>query len=584
MPDRIKDPFVLFKRLLMLIKPFWKENIKGVTIGVIINSVALIIPMMTKFIFDEVYPSKSISLLTSFVTVMLSISLTLAIAEAIKGYFSAYLNIKISNTLSMYFYDHIQRLNIRFYEQRRVGEIMSRFGDVNSSMGAVTKALQVLFVNGIYLIIVPPIIFTINWKLAALSMFSAPITMVIITKTGHIIKERARKVSETTANINAFQTEMLTNIRTIKTLILEDYVSNKAKLQYAEAINEQLRVSSLSNTMGMINGIIKLIFTSVLTFYGWSMIITNEITLGEFMAFTSYMTYLYSPLMYIITLFQEFQQSSVNLQRMYEYLDIKKENNKIYDNNETNDISKNNIYFKGNIKISNLSFNYTKDIIILKNINMEIPSRKITVILGKSGSGKTTLLKNIVGMELAHNGVVQYDNHLSDEISLNNIRKNITVVWQEQCILTGTIWDNLTIGIDDIKKDNVDSAVKICGLQKMISEMPNGYNAQIAEFGSTLSAGQRQKIGLARALIRNTPIIILDEATSNIDLESENIILNNLRNKCSDKTIIIVTHRVTAATYADHICVMEEGIISAAGSHEQLIKSCEYYKNMYYHN
>jgi len=234
----------------------------------------------------------------------------------------------------------------------------------------------------------------------------------------------------------------------------------------------------------------------------------------------------------------------------------------------------------GNIEIKNLYFGYNPEIEVLKDINFSVDKNTIVSIVGSSGSGKTTLLRLLINMETAQKGSIYYDGMDSAKIPLNELRKQITVIWQEFSMFKGTIRDNLTIGLNDVDEKLIKTAVELARMDTHINALPQKLDTPISEWGSSLSGGQRQRLAIARAVIRNTPIIIFDEATSNIDMKTEAAILKDLFYELKNKTILFVTHRLSSAALADKVCYLENGEVVDAGSYSDLMERCESFRKM----
>ena len=574
---KLKDSAKQFKRLLFLIKPYWGKLTKGFSLSILIGLIGMLTPYLTKLLIDNVYPSKDVTLMHVLVGGILSVSIVSSLISVIQGYFNLYINSRISNAASLMFFNHLQHLKMRFFDNHRVGEIMSRFGDVNKSLNSLNKVFQTIFVNGVYLIFVPPFLFLLNWKLATVALISLPLTIIAISITGKFLRKYWKKTSEAFAELNAFQFEMLSNIRALKSMLLENYVYTQNKNQIENAIQLQLKAGGLGQLLGLSNGVLSALNTALFTWLGWTFIIEGQLTLGGYIAFTSYIGYLYRPLREFVNLYSEFQQSSVNLHRMFEYLDSPTEidptsSYKKFENIETN--------ISGNIKIQNLSFGYNEKQDVLKNINITIKNNSTIAIVGLSGSGKTTLLRLIIRMEIQNSGDIYFDNVNVNSIPIQELRKQISVIWQEFSMFKGTIRENLIIGLEDVEDSKINTVLKIARVDDLINSLPEGINTQVAEWGNSLSGGQRQRLAIARALLRDTPILIFDEATSNIDLKTENEILKDIFSKLNTKTIIYVTHRLATAAFADEVIFLDKGELVDNGKHIELLTRCEKYKEL----
>jgi ABC-type bacteriocin/lantibiotic exporter with double-glycine peptidase domain len=575
----LKESFQYFKRFLYMVKPYWSKIIKGLSLGIVIGLLGMATPLLTKLLIDKVYPSEDISLMHVLVISILGLGLGTIIIGVIQGYYNLVINTHLTSSTGLMFFNHLQHLKIRFFDEHRVGEIQSRFGDLNNSLRAISSVFQTVFVNGIYLFIVPPFLFLLNWKLAIISLLSLPATTIIIAVSGKFLRKYWKKSAEAYAEINAFQIETLSNIRLVKSMVLERHVFNKTRDQIEGAVNVQLKAGGLGQVMGLFNGFVRTANTALFTWLGWEYILGKEMTLGDYMAFSAYIGYLYNPLSQIVNLFSDFQQTSVSLNRMFEYLDSDVEQNP-----ETvfmEELPIKNI-LHGEVEIRDINFSYNPDKKILTDINLKIDKGKSIAVLGPSGSGKTTLLRLLLGLESIEHGNILFDGKAISLFTLAELRKQIAVVWQEFSIIKGTIWDNLILGLDSVDENLVHRVVEICKLDELINSFSSGYQTEVSEWGSTLSGGQRQRISIARALLRKPPILILDEATSNIDITTEAELLKNVFEFMRGSTVIFVTHRMTCTHLADQICILQNGKIDSLGTHEELLNKSEMYRQMYF--
>ncbi|HEV7586966.1 MAG TPA: ABC transporter ATP-binding protein, partial [Longimicrobium sp.] len=298
-------------------------------------------------------------------------------------------------------------------------------------------------------------------------------------------------------------------------------------------------------------------------------------TLGTYIAFTAYMGYLYNPLQQITGLFSDFQQTAVNLGRMFEYLDSPVEQDPAGAYLPPAPVTH---VIEGDVRLRDLSFGYSEEKRVLHDVNLHFPRGTITAVVGPSGAGKSSLLRLITRMEEPDAGQVFVDGSPVTAMPLADLRRQVSVVWQEFGLMQGTVWENLTLGTDAPTRARVDDAVRLCRLDGLVAELPNGYETSVAEWGATLSGGQRQRMAIARALVRDTPVLLLDEATSNIDMQTETEILRDLFARVGGKTVIFVTHRVQTAALADQICVIDAGRVVGVGTDAELMRDCEPYR------
>jgi len=551
--------------------------LKSIFLGPVVGLVGMATPYLTKLLIDEVYPTQDVTFMHVLVGGVLAVSLFSAGLGALQRYYNLYVHARLLNVLCLLFFNHLQHLPMRFYDEHRVGEIMSRFQDVGKVLGRVINAFQTVFGQGIYLLLVPPFLFLLQWKLALIALISVPLTVSVTTLAGRALRKNWKHTTEAYADLHALQVETLSQIRTLKTLALEHHVFQKASRQIRHAIETQLRAEGLGQVVGITNGMLHALNTALVTWLGWTLILSREMSLGSYIAFTAYIGYMQGPITQLINLFSDFQQSAVHLARMFEYLDYPVEQDPVTAYSAPTPVRHT---LRGHIALQDVSFGYAPGQRILEAVTLDVPPESITAIVGPSGSGKTTLLRLLTRMEQPDAGQILFDGTVLAQIPLPDLRRQVGVLWQEFSLLNGTIWDNLTLGLDNVSRACVDQITHWCRLDTLIQRLPEGYETHVAEWGASLSGGQRQRLALARTLLRDTPVLLLDEATSNIDIETESAILHDLFANLQGKTVVFVTHRVATATLADRICVLEAGRIVGLGTHHELTAGCDAYSRL----
>lgn len=566
-----------FGRLVRLIRPYWAPLAQGMMLALGLGMVGMVTPYLTKLLIDEVYPTEDVSLMQVLVGGIVAIGLSSTLLGTLRGYFALYIDTRLNNATRLMFFNHLQHLTVRFFDQHQVGEINSRFMDVGRALESISRVFQTIFVQGAYLLFVPPVLFWLEWRLALVAIIGLPLTLSVTALSGRIMRRYWKRTSESFADLNAFQIETLTQIRTFKTMGLEHLVYRRAHGLIERAMEQQLTAGGLGQVFGTINGVLQMLNTGLFTWFGWTLILSRQLTLGDFMAFTAYIGFLYNPLNQLIQLFSDFQQSAVSLNRMFEYLDETVEQRPETAYHEPAPIEH---HLRGEFRCEQLVFAYSEDRPVLPGLDLTLPAGSVTAIVGPSGSGKTTLLRLLSALERPTSGRLWVDGIPLDRLPLGDLRQQLAVVWQDVGLVRGTLWENLTLGSDDPDKTEVDRIVAVCGLKQLVSEMPEGYQTAVAEWGTTLSSGQRQRVALARALLRQSPILLLDEATANIDVETEMEILRGILADRGKTTLIFVTHRLATAALADQICVLEHGRLQGFGQHRELLETCPAYQRM----
>jgi ABC-type bacteriocin/lantibiotic exporter with double-glycine peptidase domain len=574
----LREALGYFLQLLRIVRPYWTPLIKGIVLGFVIGLAGIVTPYLSKLFIDEVYPTRDLTFMHVLVAGVVAVSVATTIMGAIRGYYTQVVSAQLGAATTLLFFNHLQHLKVRFFDEHRVGEIMSRFADVRNGLNTISRVFETVLVQGAYLVLVPPFLFLMNWRLALVSIIAIPLTTTITTVTGHWLRRFWKQNAEAYADLNALQVEVLSHIRTLKSMAAEHDNYQRARQQLRRALETQLKAGGLSTGVGVLNGFIRAAGSAIFTWYAWTLILHEQLTLGEFVAFTAYVAYLAGPVTQIASLFSGFQQSAVTLARMFEYLEEPVEQDPALAYVQPPPIRH---HIRGDLWLRNVSFGYTPERLVLRDISLHVPHGSITAVIGPSGAGKSSLLRLLCRMEELTEGQIAFDGVSLDQMSLPDLRRQIGIVLQEVTLLKGTVWENLTLGARDVAREAVDDAVRVCRLAELIAELPLGYDTPVAEWGASLSGGQRQRLAIARALLRDTPVLLLDEPTSNLDVQTERDLLRELFIRVAGRTVIFVSHRIATAMLADQICVLDEGRIVAAGSHQQLLSESKLYRDMF---
>ncbi len=567
-----------FVRLLFLVRPFWRPVLTGILLGFATSLIGLATPLVTKLLVDEVYPTRDLRLLEVLVLAMFSVALARAFVGAVRSTYTQFASAELNSTTLLFFFNHIQHQPVHFFDQRRVGEIMSRSGDVRASLAGIFRTFETILTSGTYMVLVPPILVIMNWRLALLSLITLPITTLISIASGRITRKLSKETAEAQAEMSATQMEVLSQIRTLKLASAEHAVYSQVAAQAEDVLRLQVRSGGFGVFIGFVNSIIKAIGAAIYTWFAWTFITHGELTLGEFLAFSAYVGYMVGPVSRVGSLMAEFQQSAVSLGRMFEYIDAPPESppSSVYAPRPVISAP-----IGGGFELREVSFGYSPDRPALTSVSLRIPARSVTALVGPSGAGKSSLLRLLCRVDDPSSGEISIGGVPLRSVPLVDLRRQMAVVWQEMGVVRGTMWDNLTIGAESVERSAVELAVKICRLDETIAALPEGYETPIAEWGASLSAGQRQRVALARALIRKSPVVLLDEATANIDVATESMILRDLFEATAGQTVVFVTHRIVTAALADHVCLLVDGKVEGSGPHQELLVSSPRYADLY---
>jgi ABC-type bacteriocin/lantibiotic exporter with double-glycine peptidase domain len=574
----LSSAFAQFRRLLLLIHSHWGRLMRVIGLGIVVGLFGLAAPYLTKLLIDEVYPSQDIQLMHLLVGGILAMTAARAVTTGIQAYYALHVNAHLRNSLTQYFFNHLQHLPMRFFEQRQVGELMSRFSDISRAIASVQRVFEVVFVQGVYLLLVPPLLFYLQWKLALLALVVVPLTTGVVALSGRALRSIWKEASEAYAALSAQQVEVLSQMRTMKSMALEAMVFERTQGMVGNAMNLELRAGTLGQVVDTVNGLLNALSLALLTWVGWKLILQGQMSLGDYIAFTAYMTFLNGPVNKFVGFFSDFQRSAVNFDRMFEYLDELPEQDPETAYRPPAPIHHR---LRGEIRLQEVGFGYEEGRPVLHSVSLEVPAGSVTAIVGPSGSGKTSLLRLLLRMEQPDSGQILIDGVPLGQLSLPDLRRQVSVVWQEYGMLHGTLWENLTLGNSDVSAAAVNRAIRIAQIEDFVASLPEGLNTPVAEWGMSMSGGQRQRLAIARALVRQAPILLLDEATANIDQQAEALIIQSLLRELDGATIMYVTHRIATAVHADQIFVLQHGQVAGVGKHSVLLETCAAYRDLY---
>ncbi len=467
-----------------------------------------------------------------------------------------------------------QDLSLSFYRKNNTGDLMNRISeDVSQVRMYIGPAIMYTLNTGVLVIIVIGIMLSVNIKLTLLTLAPLPLLSWLIYRVSEMINIRSHAVQKQLSTISTFSQETFSGIRILKSFTREE---ENMKEFTAEAdkyieVNEKLyRVNSLF--MPLMTLLIGL--STILTIYiGGRLYIAGEISAGNIAEFVYYVGMLTWPVASIGWVTSIVQRASASQERINEFLNTKPE---ITSNNVLN------TPIEGKIEFDHVSFVYPNSgIEALKNVSFSITPGKSLAILGKTGSGKSTIASLIGRLFDVTNGVVKIDDKNIENINLNNLRQEIGYVPQEGFLFSDTIYNNIAFGLDITDDKMVEDAAKNAQIHDNILGFPLKYQTKVGERGVTLSGGQKQRVSIARAIIKNPKILIFDDSFSAVDTETEEKILQNLKTIMTNKTTVIISHRISAIKHCDEIIVLEKGEIIEKGSHDTLIKSNGYYQELY---
>jgi ATP-binding cassette subfamily B protein/subfamily B ATP-binding cassette protein MsbA len=541
----------------------------------------LLIPWLIRTLIDLVTTEGQLTVATmSTVTRLALIALITFLARGVMQFTRSYLahiaGWGVVSDARKYVYEHMQKLSLRFYEDKQTGQLMSRVvNDTDLFERMIAHAIPDVIVNVITFVAITSVLASMNWQLTLYSM--APIPLVILALIGFskIVRPAFRRRQHDVGELNAVLNDSISGIREIKAFNRES-----EQLERVEVGIERYRVSMLTalRLMAIFQPFIDFstsIGQLVVIFFGGQMALQGTLSVADLVAFFLYLEMFYQPIRALGMSWEQVQEAMAGFDRVEELLE---ESSDVIEPLSPTLLP---MPIKGQLTIEHVSFSYNDKETVLKDINLDIPAAHVVALVGPTGVGKSTLVSLIPRFYDVTTGSIKLDGIDIREIEVDQLRKNISIVLQDVFLFHGTVRENILFGNPKASEEQIIEAAKISNAYEFIKELPEGFNTIIGERGVKLSGGQRQRLSIARAVLKNSPILILDEATSSVDTETELLIQQALERLMEGRTTIIIAHRLSTIRNADQIVVLKGDTIVEQGQHHELIQNDGLYKRLY---
>lgn len=571
---KVKSQGILSK-FIQLLLPQKSLFAYSIIASAILTILGIASAFFNKILMDEILPYNLKNQLNIFVIGFLLLAITQVGLGAIRQHMLLYLSQKIDIPLLLGYFKHVYKLPMKFFASRKVGDILTRFSDAFTIKNILTSVSLSLIMDIVMAVVSASILYVMNEKLFVVIIVLTIISAALI----YIFKAPYKKINleqmEAEARLNSHIIESLKGIETIKVHAAEEKSIEKLENEYIRNLRIAFKEGVLSNIQGSISGVVSSVGNLVLMYIGARMIMNGDITLGSLMAFSTLSGYFMDPIGRLIGLQLSIQEASISLKRISEIYEVEKEQ----EETETEKIKIEKI--DGDIELNNITFRYGSRSPVLNNISIKIPKGKKVALVGESGSGKTTISKLLLKYYTPEEGKIIINGYNIEELDLYNLRENISYVPQNVELFSGSIRENITLGKSNASYEEIKGACENAGCKEFIEKLPGKYDTFLEEAGGGLSGGEKQRIAMARALIKKPSFLILDEATSNLDFISEAKIFDTLFKKGKNITMLMIVHRLSTIRSCDIIYVMDKGKIVEEGDHESLLKKKGYYYKLY---
>ncbi|MBE9251153.1 peptidase domain-containing ABC transporter [Dolichospermum sp. LEGE 00240] len=577
------QPTVSFKNTQESTTPFWQffELIKPhrlVLLEIFIASLliqifGLITPLFTQLILDRVVVQRSALTLTTIGLGLMIFSLFRVAITGLREYLLGHTANKIDVALVVGFIRHTLQLPISFFETRYVGDIISRLQENSKIKDFLTGESLSILLDLITVFIYLGLMFWYSWQMALLALLIVPPFFLLALIATPFLQKISREIFNANTNESSYLIEVITGVQTVKSIAVEQSV----RWHWEELLQKEVKKSFsgqvIGNGLQIFSNTIEAVISTGLLWYGAHLVINNQLTIGQLVAFNMLLGNVISPFQRLSVLWNKLQEVIIALERINDVLDAEPEEDLQQQFKQY--LPK----LQGEIRFENVTFRYHKhdSVNILENLNFTIQPGQMVALVGRSGCGKTTLSKLLLGLHLPTEGSILIDGHDITTISLRSLRQQIGVVDQDTFLFGGTIRENISLAHPEASLGEIREAARLAGADEFIKDLALGYETIIGENGGLLSGGQRQRIAIARAFLGNPPLLILDEATSHLDTESEQIIQKNLNAILKSRTSLVIAHRLSTVQNADLILVLDKGVLVESGTHAELMSKRGHY-------
>jgi len=576
-----------------LLRPHLKALLVGAAAVVGASAANLLEPWPLKIVIDTVLKSQppkngwlnhlilqacgtdKLAILKLAAVSFLIISAVDAICSYIQKYVTTSVGQWVMHDLRRAVYSHIQKLSLVYHDQAQTGDLLSRAtSDIDSVQSFIVSGLLDVLINSATLLGMVGVMLYLNWRFTLIALSVAPLLGAVVYTFTRRIKKAAREVRKKESQIVSVMQEVLSSMRVVKAFAQEDYEQHRLEEQSLEGIETALRARSLKAKLYPLVEIIVAIGTALVLLVGGHMVLAGTLTAGSLIVFLFYIGKMYKPMQELSKMTDSYSKAAVAYERICEVLETRDE---IRDAPRAKRVTR----LRGEIKFDHVSFSYEADAPVLKDVSFTIRPGELVALVGPSGAGKTTIISLIPRFYEATSGVIRIDGTDVRQLQQKSLRQHIGFVLQETFLFNAPVWKNIAYGKPHATREEIVRAAELANADEFIQKLPNGYDTMVGERGLSLSGGQRQRIAIARAIICDTPILVLDEPSSGLDAASEKLVFEALDRLIEGKTALVIAHRLATIRRADFIFVVKDGEVVEHGSHEELLQSRGLYSELY---
>lgn len=565
-----------YRRLLGYVRPYRSRLVLAATSLTVGTLLGLIMPLVVRNVVDVVFVERNLTLLNRSAALLALVFLAQAFFSFINRYNTAYIGERVVADLRQQLYRHLVNLSLRFFADRRTGEIVSRVtNDVTTLQAAVTDNLVTLLQQSLTLVGGIIFLFWLDWRLTSVILAGIPIVTLTMVYLGRKIRRAATQVQDRLAEAAAVVDESIGGIRIVKSFAREAYEVSRFAAKVEETFGAAMQRVRISAILAPTIGFMAFMSITITLWFGGYEVIQGHLSPGGLVAFLIYTLLVAGPIAAFSGLYSQFQTALGATERLFELLDLQPD---LADAPHAYPMP----FINGHVRFENISFEYDSSLPVLHEMSLEVKPGQVVALVGPSGAGKTTLINLIPRFYDVTSGCIMIDGHDIRQVSSVSLRQQIGIVPQETALFSDTVWENIRYGKLEATQAEIEAAALAANAHEFIEKLPQGYDTRVGERGIKLSGGQRQRIAIARAVLKNPRILILDEATSSLDSESEQLVQEALERLMKARTTFVIAHRLSTIINADWIVVMDNGRIVEQGKHAELVtRSQGLYQKLY---
>jgi ATP-binding cassette subfamily B protein len=564
------------RRFLEQLGPFWPTVFEIALASLVVDVFALAGPLVTQTIVDRAFPDGELGLVWLLVSGLAAAAVFRIGTEAVREHLIANLTLRLDLRLLLKFFFHVFSLPLSFFRLRRPGEVLSRFAENATARSLLAGSAVFALLDLVLVVLVVGVLVVESPKLTLATLAFLPLGAVAALALAPLVRRRSERVVAAAAEQEAVLVDSITAAETVKALALERFVRWKWEASFTRYLRAVYDSARLEILLGSATDALGTASSIVLLGYGAALVVRGELTVGQLVAFQALFATVVAPIRNLVTLWDRIQEASLSLERVDSVLDCEPEESL----GPTNLLDPRSL-FKGRIRFDSVFFRYVPEApFALQGLSLEVTAGSTVGILGRSGAGKTTAARLILRLDAPSEGRVTIDDVDLASFSVHGLRRAIGFVPEEVHLFQGTVAENIAPGHEDPDRARLEEVARVADAHEFISALPQGYETLLVEGGLGLSGGERQKIALARALYHRPRILLFDDATSAIDLESEEMVLASVRAFAAGSTTILLSHRASAVRHADRILVLEHGRVVQDGTHDELLQAKGLYRDL----